>query len=192
MRSTRATTRSPQPPSNLRMIPIQVPSVAPQIAHATPPSTQEVMTPVTAPVRVTEPTISEPITSEPITSEPITEEPLPETVPNMPSTSIPAYRDSRPAIFNSDNCIMCGTVLCNINAHAGFTLFIAFVLLICLGIWMALKPDLFNQLFPVASFLLGVIFPSPVFTSMINKKPHTPQEYEEMVNIISRRQETAV
>lgn len=170
MRSTRATSRSPQPPANLRMIPLQVPPSLPQVA---PPPAQEDV--VTTPRLVTDPIISEPISTEP----------LPEVTP-----SSPAYRDSRPAIFNSDNCIMCGAVLCNINAHAGFTLFIAFVLLICLGIWMALKPDLFNQLFPVASFLLGVIFPSPVFTSMINKKPHTPQEYEEMVNIISRRQET--
>lgn len=174
MRSARTTTRSPQPPANLRMIPLQVsPTVTPQIAQTIPLSSQEAH--VMIPHAVAE--------------EPITTEPLPEATPDMPSSSIPVYRDSRPAIFNSDNCIMCGTVLCNINAHAGFTLFIAFVLLICLGIWMALKPDLFNQLFPVASFLLGVIFPSPVFTSMINKKPHTPQEYEEMVNIISRRQE---
>ena len=182
MRTTRVTTRPAQQPANLRMIPLQPPVIGTHIAADAAPSVQDI---VGSPVTVaTGPTETEATISEPITSEPLPE------APEMPTSSLPAYRDSRPAIFNSDNCIICGTVLCNINAHSGFTLFIAFTLLICLGVWMALKPDLFNQLLPVASFLLGVIFPSPVFTSMINKKPHTPQEYEEMVRIVSRRQET--
>lgn len=144
-----------------------------------------VMQPVREPI--SEP-IREPISRQPDTTGDILPDPttIIDAMPVYPSPT----RDTRPAIFNNDNCIMCGLVVCNMNIHAGFSLLIAFVLLISLGIWMALDPDLFNQLLPIASFLLGVIFPSPVFSSMMNRKPRSPEEYDKMVRVNARRRES--
>lgn len=174
MRSLRKSQRGTPPVSQVNIPRVQI-STPQQPMNDTQPSSAPELT------RIEE----QPISTSDIELVPTNIHEVTPVYPEPPST-----RDTRPAIFNNDNCIMCGTVVCNMNIHAGFSLLIAFVLLISLGTWMALDPNLFNQLLPVASFLLGVIFPSPVFASMINRKPRSPEEYDKMVRVNARRRES--
>jgi hypothetical protein len=62
-------------------------------------------------------------------------------------------------------CMVFGCLVCNMDAAAAWSLLVAFVLLIGIGVWMIVQPEQTPQLLTVATFLLGVIFPSPIFST---------------------------
>jgi hypothetical protein len=47
-------------------------------------------------------------------------------------------------------------------------------------------PAIFTTLLPIATFLLGVLFPSPTSMPLINKQQHTVEEQERIVALRDR------
>lgn len=99
------------------------------------------------------------------------------------STWTQPWRDNRLVAFNSENCICFGYNICNINSYAAISFSIALLLLLLIGIWMSIQPLVFTTLLPIATFLLGVLFPSPIFTPLTNKTPHTIDEQQRIVDM---------
>lgn len=103
-----------------------------------------------------------------------------------------ASRDARPVTFNDENCIFLGRNICNLAAHGAWLMLIAVILLIFLGIIMLVTPALVTTLLPIFTAIIGFLFPSPVFAPLLNKKAHTTEEADQVLEQRARAQDIAI
>ena len=108
-------------------------------------------------------------------------------VPQRRSRILPIVRrDNRIVAFNDENCFVCGFNVCNMDSRGAWLLLISFILIIFFIVILITQIALRSVIFPILIALIAWIFPSPVFSGLINKQPHSNTEVGETLELRAR------